>query len=180
MLAHMEQIRRATHIQHVTDWLLNTDYFVPCEIDEVSLLFETEGKLDDFIRGAKQDCNAEHFNSVIDHMVMQYSARDNEMEGYNSFDVRFEFLRIPHCDWRIEAMTVLRGYAPLHSQHLQHLGNGCVMHASYKPESYQKERRNLDELMDFRAEYRNSYGVFAYYNFGLWYVKPRRNTRDIQ
>jgi hypothetical protein len=106
-----------------------------------------------------------------------------------AFDVRFEFLRLPLTgsregfrDWRIEAMCVLDGNAPLHSQHIERFGDPCIVHASFKLDDegeYAKAKAELSEFgFPFCAEYSNSYGRFSYWNAGRYYLKPRVNLRD--
>lgn len=146
--------------------------------DEVSLLFSKPAELEDFKEWAVAQ-GLEHFNSVQrDQMVRQDKAQ--------AFGVRFEFLRLPNRPWRIEAMCILEGCAPLHEEALRRSGEGCVVHLSYKCrdlQTYQEHVRSLwDEGRIKKAEYRNSYGMFSY-----WvptgselrpFLKPRVNLRD--
>lgn len=153
-------------------------------VDEVALLFHSSVALDAFL-GAIPG-GVEKFNSVpCDVMKRQ------DMLG--SFQVRFEFLRfvpehplhfLTDAPWRIEAMCVLEGDAPLHRQKISMSEElPCVMHWSYKLptlDAYQgavRAHRAAGQTM--RAEYSNSYGMFSYFGSnGAPYVKPRVNLRD--
>lgn len=157
------------------------------KIDEVSLLFRWPDELDRFVGGAVV-AGAEHFNSVESDTMI----RRGVSEG---FIVRFEFLRMPEASWRIEAMLVIAGQAPLHQERLRRHGTGCVVHASFKCEdtdAYTRARARLArpparlvKPMRELAEYRNSYGVFSYWQteYGIQkeqpYFKPRVNLRDV-
>jgi hypothetical protein len=150
--------------------------------DEVSLLFATETALIDF----QHDCYRNgiiHFNSVH-RDTMQRLDKTGE-----SFDVRFEFFRLPHRPWRIEAMCIISGDAPLHEQALSENGNGAPFHLSYKLptlETYDAEFRSLRGAhsrgpLAMMAEYQNSYGRMSYWRHDgehSPYVKPRVNMRD--
>jgi len=146
-------------------------------IDEVALLWANAAELDSFLVWAVEGGGMEHFNSVpADEMV--------RVDNKGLFMVRFEFLRMKGMPWRIEAMCVLDGEAPLHATHLDVMGNGCVVHASYKlacEEEYETSKDVLLEAdLDMCAEYENSYGRFSYWRDfdSLFYFKPRINLRD--
>lgn len=149
----------------------------PYEVDEISVLFADPDRLQAFVEYCKEQ-GIEHFNRVdSDRMV--------RIDGPGQFDVRFEFLRFPTLGWRIEAMCVLDGQAPLHEAHLDRLGDGCIVHASYKlpeVEAYRAHRRYLsDKGAILAGEYENSYGRFAYWGSGHNpYMKPRVNLRDVE
>ena len=199
-----ELLARAARAKINTDHRMNTELMVPCKIDEVSVLLGTPRQLDAFVEEAKAQ-GWEHFNSVpsdVMHLKREGIASgitapsDVDLPDWISlvgsgweFLVRFEFLRLPGADWRIEAMCVLNGMAPLHLEHLLTPGKGpgSVMHASYKPpgldgsdwaSKYLEHKQMLARLLDYKCEYDNSYGVFSYFQFGNWYLKPRVNTRD--
>lgn len=130
------------------------------------------------------------FNGTRDTMTMTDGAGG---EPIASFDVRFEFYRgvldepeHRELPWRVEAMAVLGGFAPLHSEPM-----GRVVHASYKLSDageYDMELARLRKLgMTPVAYYANSYGQFSYWtDAGLPYsageapilLKPRVNLRD--
>ena len=153
-------------------------------IDEVALLFHSSVALDAFVRDLPP--TVEVFNRVpCDIMKRQ------DMLG--SFQVRFEFIRferghplrfLTDGDWRIEAMCVLEGDAPLHRQKIAMSETlPTVIHWSYKLpnlDAYQgavRAHRAAGESM--RAEYSNSYGMFSYFGSnGAPYLKPRVNLRD--
>lgn len=148
------------------------------DIDEISLLFGSEQELEQFL--ALAEPHVDHFNSVPRDRMWR---DDGEEEQW--FDVRFEFLRIPTYMWRIEAMCVLDGSAPLHAQKLRDRGRGCVVHASYKlpDEATYYAHKSIVKDVSGRtadAEYHNSYGRFSYWNVlgGRFYLKPRVNLRD--
>lgn len=149
------------------------------KIDEVAVLCETPDMLDRFVNMAVLR-GADNFNSV-EHDVMKRQGRTFRR---GRFDVKFEFLRFPGKDYRIEAMTVLKGSAPLHSQHRERFGAPSVVHASFKcsdPFGYADVIERLHAVgpaLPFCAEYSNSYGVFSYWNVGKYFLKPRVNIRD--
>lgn len=150
------------------------------EIDEMAFVFATPKELDRFVLDAK----AENFNSVkSDQMVRQ--------DRQQSFEVRFEFLQGSKVPFRIEAMCVLSGDAPLHARHLHVHGSGSLVHASWKcgwQEMYDAEKERMRPCSFFQAEYRNSYGMFSYWKMredvrsrgalGPLFLKPRVNLRD--
>ena len=147
--------------------------------DEVSLLFESEEKLIDFQHACYRN-GIDHFNSVYRDAMVRLDKHGEE------FVVRFEFFRLIHRPWRIEAMCVIGGDAPLHEESLARWGNGAPFHLSYKlrdVEMYADDVRNIrsDRGLVMAAEYRNSYGMMSYWmkpgSKGL-YLKPRVNLRD--
>lgn len=150
---------------------------VPGKVDEVSLLWSDAAELDSFVHWAVTSGGFENFFTVHQDTMLRQD-RDEW------FDVRFEFLRIPGMDWRIEAMSVLDGEAPLHEQHLHIMGNGCVVHASFKEADLAAYDAAKDRLIEGgcvpHAEYQNTYGMFSYWlaDEGLFYFKPRVNLRD--
>lgn len=143
-------------------------------IDEVSLLFDSRRSLDGFVRFATSSGLMDNFNTVEDKMI-----RLDDRE--KPFWVRFEFLRFPKSNWRIEAMCITEGTAPLHSQHLEENGSGCVVHASWKCSDlkmYLLDCQTMRLSYPLRAEYQNSYGIFSYFIEEGFYFKPRVNLRD--
>lgn len=160
------------------------------DIDEMSVLLSPE-ELDSYRTIASEITGGmthmEWFNGVeADTMTME---RNGEGDG-PAFMVRFEFFR-PRDNgvglpWRVEAMSVLDGFAPLHGDPL-----GRVVHASYKchsDQTYEHDMKKLDEWgMTRIADYRNSYGKFSYWHNPEFpwgadekpvYLKPRVNLRD--
>jgi hypothetical protein len=152
-------------------------------VDEVALLFSSSDELHRFIAYAVDVADADYFNSVPRDTMRR-------MDHPSTFEVQFAFLRLPERPWRIEAMTVLEGDAPLHRSALNMMGEGCVVHLSYKCadlDRYQHEVRNLMNHEDrMMAEYRNSYGMFSYWQTqrrtpSLYpLLKPRVNLRDTE
>lgn len=170
---------------------------IPRVIDEMSVLLSPED-LEDYVNWSKADdgvdglLHMQWFNRVDrDHMQMEDIG-----QGSGAFQVRFEFFRPRVVDapvgemdpvpWRVEAMAVLEGYAPLHGAPL-----GRVVHASYKlPDlvSYEAETNFLRAVgIHPVAFYRNSYGRFSYWHnddfpWGaedmIVMLKPRVNLRD--
>lgn len=151
--------------------------------DEIAIVFPTPNSLTEFVEKVTYESGVhrlEHFNSVQrDLMARQDSPQ--------TFNVRFEFLRRRNdlLNWRIEAMCVLDGVAPLHEAALEESGGRpVVIHASYKLASlaeYEEEKKRLADLdgREMAAEYVNSYGMFSYFDFGLpFFMKPRVNLRD--
>jgi hypothetical protein len=148
-------------------------------IDEIAVVFDTQSGLTEFVNECKA-FGMSHFNSVSSDVMRR-------QDGDQEFLVRFEFLRMPGWDWRIEAMCVLGGSAPLHEVHLARHGTRSIIHASFKgfaggdADEYEDMKRLTEsELGPFKAEYRNSYGMFSYFDQGpdLPYLKPRVNLRD--
>lgn len=142
----------------------------PYKIDEVALVFSTSEALDRFLTEAMK-AGAERFNSV------ERDVMDREDDS-TAFVVRFEFLRLPEREFRIEAMTVLDGQAPLHEQYLIDHGDGSVVHTSFKVRD-EYTYNSFQEKHGVVASYRNTYGRFCYMGGGEHpYLKPRVNLRD--
>lgn len=173
---------RLNAVERAVRW--SRDHMAACDlgesyrVDEIALLWENPAELDSFCTWAAAN-GLEWFNSVpVDTMERQDLERDEQ------FQVRFEFLRFPGSDWRIEAMCVLSGDAPLHSKHLRMLGNGCIVHASFKVADEDSYLDSFDWLTEAQfvkmAEYVNSYGWFSYWETldSMHYFKPRVNRRD--
>lgn len=162
----------------------------PNPIDEVAILFADEAQLEDWLDNyADKDHMLEHYRSERDQM-MRLDVRYRE-----TWNVRFEFLHVTireHQEnpWRIEAMVVLDGKAPLHQAMTAACqGRPAIIHASYKlPDSptYAEECLRLwDEGMHSHATYMNSYGMFSYWHgeqdqrpLTNVLLKPRVNLRD--
>lgn len=149
---------------------------VPYSIDEYSVLFGNRVDLDVFVARGKT-FGMERFNYTDDLM------RRTDVE--ETFEVHFDFLQLPAKSWRIEAMHVASGVAPLHATASQGIDNYCgVFHASYKLENLDAYNAELHRLYragyEPRAQYQNSYGVFSYWKIEphLPYFKPRANLRD--
>lgn len=151
--------------------------------DEVSLLF---GIREEFLRFCDEaNERGLHFNGVVEHQ--------QQIGGEEKFTTNFEFIwPYPDADWRIEAMFVASGDAPLHRRFLtDSYSDVAVVHVSWKeqgPEEYFASRIEMEYNMgmELAREYRNGYGRFAYYpvvgpEHGrlLTYIKPRINERDI-
>jgi hypothetical protein len=174
-------IEGAERIAMASEKARSFDLMLPWRIDEVSLLFGEQRQLDQFTHQAVAS-GMSHFNSVKrDRMTRMDPGHDPVGVDPEAFDVRFEFFKWPDCEWRIEAMVVLDGTAPLHEQHLEKYGDGCVVHASFKcPDRQSYESVWSRSEMEFFAEYRNSYGIFSYWVGGDYYFKPRVNLRDAE
>lgn len=170
-------------------------------IDEMSILL-TNDELEaykelahgELVSPSRRTPYMKWFNSSID--TMQMETAEGEAGDLPAFKVRFEFFRgqldeTEHraLPWRVEAMTVLDGMAPLHAD-----PNGRVVHASYKLGSlrdYTNELGRLEKEFGLKpvAHYRNAYGRFSYWENGdfPWggsgsdkgiLLKPRVNLRD--
>lgn len=173
-------IDRARYVQRDAQKIIDLDLMIGYTIDEVSVLCGTPQLLDKFV-GWAIDIGYEHFNSV----PLDVMRRQDQLLRKQKFEVRFEFLRIPGENWRIEAMCIPKGSAPLHSQHQKSHGDPSVVHASFKcinVEDYQRVKTMFRgfNTMPYGAEYRNSYGVFSYWQIGSYYMKPRVNLRDME
>lgn len=181
---------------------LSTELFIKGDIDEVSVLFASNDELMRFVDYAKS-VGMDNFNTVYRDTMVQLQGNSEHhvpnMAG-PAFDVRFEFLRSPGAVWRIEAMAVLDGKAPLHKRALasaHELGAGrmTLIHVSWKcetPGAYERCKEalaNPDQAVSegraepvgavpLMAEYQNSYGRFSYFGTRVPYLKPRVNLRD--
>lgn len=180
MINHFnDALERAKHVQRDAQKLLDLELMVGnYEVDEVSILCGSPVLLQTLVNHCTS-LGYDHFNRVeSDRMKRKDTLRQRK------FDVRFEFLRAPGASWRIEAMCVLGGHAPLHSQHIAVYGDPCVVHASFKcqdEEGLGKAERELHKIgsaLPFCASYQNSYGEFSYWKVGRYYLKPRVNLRD--
>lgn len=161
-----------------TSTMMNSPQFM----DEVAVCFADEPSLLEFVEEAKT-LGLEHFNSV------PYDTMNRQDVPGEKFGVRFEFLRMEFRPWRIEAMCVMDGMAPLHHMANTRFGSPCVVHVSYKLpnlQAYQDEvRKAMDQGHRKVAEYANSYGMFSYWKPAghmstLPFWKPRVNLRDVQ
>lgn len=181
-ITYRNLIRKTHRAHYISQSVCDLELLLPVDIDEISLLFRSDEDMEHFLHHVSMDRNVDHFNSVpIDAMHRQ--------ESDEAFDVRFEFLRIHGADWRIEAMCVLGGTAPLHEKALLDRGSGTVVHASYKCEdrnAYVKDVEIGGRLGQHdgnqMATYINNYGMFSYWEFermGTTYLKPRVNLRDV-
>lgn len=182
-IAHATMARQAGEWVRRAQYELDTVHFIKATIDEAALLFQNESELGAFVAWAKGQ-GYEHFGSIErDAMLERHGGTRT-----HAFDVRFEFLRLEGFDFRIEAMCVLDGSAPLHEQALEKYGNGSVIHVSWRAapngdaDGYHRHRR-IVEGSGFAPllEYDNSYGRFCYYGEdGVPpYFKPRVNLRDV-
>jgi hypothetical protein len=160
------------------DFMAAQDLGESFRIDEVALLWKNSEELDSFCTWASTVGGMEFGPISVPRDTME------RQDQPGSFDVRFEFLTLPGTDWRIEAMCPLDGEYPLHSRHLKLLGNGCVVHASFKTQDDEEYWDSLEWLQEAgftrMAEYVNSYGWFSYWDHleALFYFKPRVNRRD--
>lgn len=183
--ATMGLIMKAERAHRKAQQEISLSLLLDVTIDEVSLLFATQEQLDNFVKVATK-LGMEHFNGVSDTL--------DRLDDGGCFGVRFEFLRWPESDWRIEAMCIAGSVegtdlsiAPLHSAALDKAGSAPVLiHASFKLPTldvYEAYRDRMDRMFAAvggrRAEYRNTYGQFSYFGGGTsWYYKPRVNLRD--
>lgn len=195
---HAAMARQAAGWLRHAQYELDTIYLVKAKCDETSVLFSNEEELDKFVTWAK-GVGFEHIGSVPeDTMAQTYgnSAAHIPNIAGPAFKVRFEFLKMPEFPWRIEAMCVLDGVAPLHEEALRRMGEGCVIHISWRAapngdkDGYERHRAVLDSVVVGKpqenlglvalAEYENSYGRFCYYGAPGKppYLKPRVNLRD--
>lgn len=184
MIDYDRAVELACDAQRKAQQAMDMEMFVKGTIDEISLLFGTPEELEGFVKWAVAGDKLEHFNSVPHDQMDRLDVTDR----HEFFHVRFEFLRLPDVDWRIEAMCVLAGLAPLHSQRLAEDREAAVMHASWKcadTDAYRLVKQELGEAfgtmvpaVQFNAEYQNSYGIFSYWGDRGPYFKPRVNLRD--
>lgn len=202
MNINASRLRICSEAIGLTSILNRTRLHLPGRPDEVSLLFATPEELEEFRLWSVKDISMDNFARVESDVCFLTSSdwREVVTSEYvtpmdtEAFVVRFEFLRVPGADWRIEAMCVLDGKAPLHEAWLEKYGSGCVVHVSYKCASRAQyayhcatgpQSRYWASQPAWRASYANSYGRFSYYqhdafNYGgvSWLLKPRVNERD--
>jgi len=159
---------------------------LPYDMDEYSLLFQDQLEMIKFVGNACK-IGAVNFNTVPKDVMLRIG---NQL-GHQQFEVAFEFLTLPSCNWRVECMYILWGPAPLHEQkflindrdHKEDAYSG-VFHMSYKLpdlDAYEDEKERLQRSFAvFKAEYQNSYGKFSYWfiDENLPLAKPRVNLRD--
>lgn len=150
---------------------------VTAEIDEYSVLFADAFDQERFAEDSAK-LGFQVFNSTSDYM----ERLDKKKEAFN---VHFDFLSVPSKPWRIEAMCVTGGTAPLHTAAMgDNMGYAGVFHASYKLPSLDIYLTHIGILKvtgyEMAAEYQNSYGRFSYWRLAphLPYFKPRCNLRD--
>lgn len=178
-----EQLIRAAMNKHKkTQYIMDVVSIIPGTIDEMAILFPNEETLDAFVFMAARDPIVMHDRTVErDEMV--------RVDDTGRWHVRFEFFKMAGMRFRIEAMTVLDGHAPLHESALKKAkGNPNIFHASYKrftEDGYEQCKdqlnRQVKEPVIMEAEYVNSYGRFSYWSANaipFLYLKPRVNLRD--
>lgn len=146
-------------------------------VDEMSILFRSRAEHIGFTEWAR--ARGLVFNEVTEKQ------KDLTAPGHG-FTTNFTFVKKRIWDWRIEAMVVTSGRAPLHTQlNLMH-GDFTIAHASWKlkdVEIYHKDKCALEDAgFRFHKEYRNGYGQFAYFSHPEFpfYFKPRVNLRDAE
>lgn len=175
-------LTRAENIKRNAQKQFDLSFMHAGTIDEVSLLYPNRETLELFVEYA-QEAGWDHFNHTEDVCCRDDVDRE-------AFQVRFDFLQPPtkpDWPWRIEAMCVLDGHAPLHEAALEASGGRSVtIHASYKLADEAAYMADLDtQVRRFagaggcRAQYSNSYGRFAYFGIEPFYFKPRVNLRDV-
>lgn len=195
VIMHQSILSETSRAHRQAQYDLDTIHFIKGDIDEVAIMFPNEQYLNDWLRWAEETAGVEHFASVPrDYMInmMPEYIPGQEPSSARAWDfaVRFEFLRIPGALWRIEAMCVLEGVAPLHSAAMMASANfPAIIHVSLKapdPHAYhllclefQEDMGKHVHAFAKQAEYRNSYGQFTYYGDAPPYFKPRVNLRDV-
>jgi hypothetical protein len=171
-------------------WLFDHQLFLKAHLSEIAVIFPNEEDLYTFVTAREKE-GMQTFNGQRDLMRCQAGKADIQD---TSFNVLFEFLNMPGDDWRIEAMCVTSGFAPLHRDQLGRISGlasnkPATMHVSWKHETIDEYEHfkaimrgdNQLELvtpLELSAEYVNSYGVFSYWRYGDLYLKPRVNLRD--
>lgn len=179
-------VRRAQHE-------MDTIHLVKCTIDEAALLFASEDSLAAFLKWAVGQ-GYQHIGTVErDTMYQRYGNSEKGIPNLSgpAFQVRFEFVRLEGFPFRIEAMCVLDGEAPLHEAALAKYGEGSVVHVSWRAApngdstGYGRHKKALEAegghgTLSPLAEYQNTYGRFCYYGEPGRppYLKPRVNLRD--
>lgn len=152
------------------------------EIDEIAIHFPARNDMGNWIIEAVKEEGVELFNTAQDRVMTTPFGTE--------YAVEYCFLRMP-SEMRVEAMTVLAGFSPLHMALEGHSnGEPIVVHFSFKcedPNDYeyalsvmsQSERANLVQGCD------SAYGRFSYWNVpelsdtvASIYLKPRVNLRD--
>lgn len=173
----------AANVQRTAQKAMDLDLMLgDYAIDEVSILFKTRAAQNRFVGWAMAK-GMQHFNTVEHDIAQQLYG--NSLHGISNvggpaFGVSFDFLRHRGSPWRVECMVITDGWAQLHDP----LPEGACVHASFKlPDEgkYEEVLRAMDRDDDhfpMMAEYRNSYGRFAYFGLTAPYFKPRVNLRD--
>lgn len=170
-------LREAEEALTKAQYEMDTYFLFLAKVDETSLLFDTADNMMGFVKWAEEVAGWEHFNHVVDRCL--------RLDGPGEFQVRFEFLRKPGSDWRIECMSLDGAPAAvLHNERLEQKASPTVIHASFKLPDAVAYEACLTRLTGLfapgrgrRAEYRNSYGRFAYFGRpgATWFLKPRVN-----
>lgn len=162
---HAEMAKQAGSWVRRAQYELDTIHLVKATIDEAALVFSTEQALESFTLWAINQ-GYEHIG-FVKRDGMNIRTLDHGVASH-AFDVRFEFLKLDGFDFRIEAMCVLDGTAPLHEAALAKQGEGAVIHLSWRgapngdADGYHRHRRILEAkgghgALEPLAEYGNSY-----------------------
>jgi len=175
---------QAVQTHSKAQFTMDTDWMLPYKIDEISILFRYPGAMQRYVDWLKLK-GGSHFNAhILDRMARtDLTGNHQAPPSPQHFDVQFEFLRVPgDPDWRIEAMNVRSGKAPLHEALLAKK-EMAVAHASFKLDGFPAYRAACLSMgaagLRQVAAYRNSYGVFSYWSgLSSFYLKPRLNLRD--
>lgn len=162
-------------------------------IDEMAIAFGDVDTMLRFVAVMNHAPGLTHFGGSIDTV--------QAAPLHSTYQVQYEWLTTP-MQFRVEAMTVLHGYSPLHAHRAHYIGesnsplpnNFGWIHASFKvpdEEAYDQTRRDMIEGGWYIAQNcQSTYGRFTYMSPGgkvlemfdegtaSLYVKPRVNTRD--
>lgn len=181
----VQDILAACRIQYrVAQKELDLALNVGMVIDEVAVYFDRTWELDAFLNEAPEYGWIANSGESVSHDEMYQlfgnSSRGVRNAGGHAFDVRFEFLHKEGVPYRIEAMHVIDGWAPLHRR----MESSDIAHVSGKvtagnSTAYAALKCALGSSgLPMMAEYRNSYGLFSYFGERAPHFKPRCNMRD--
>lgn len=148
-------------------------------IDEMALLFPDEVGLARWVKRVVSRDGYHLFNVAMDKV--------NTHPIPSNYDVSYWFISTPF-DYRLELMTIEKGYSPLHSAiDVCPVPEQVVipMHASFKvpdEEAYASANATLlRNGWECAQKCASTYGTFSYWTeekFDGWFIKPRVNLRD--
>ena len=152
-----------------------------CKIDEMAFLFPNERYLASWVKRFVAQPGYELFNVASDRVITSPIPSE--------YDVSYWFLRTPF-DYRLELMSILDGYSPLHHGvnvrvDKVHDNQIVAVHASFKvrdEKAYASANATLiREGWECAQKCDSTYGRLSYWNydpFEGWFLKPRVNLRD--
>lgn len=146
-------------------------------VDEMALVSPDHHKLARWVRRFAARDGYELFNAAQDKVVTSPITA--------SYEVEYWFMRTPF-DYRLELMSVVGGFSPLHSAATNLNDSGLYkVHASFKCQSQEAYASAVSTLLrndwEPALKCQSTYGRFSYFShpdLSGWYLKPRVNLRD--